>query len=84
MSSYSPMTASELNDILLGDPIAKSKNFSLAQIADLVLYPLCKARYLSQYPPATLMREAKMLIDQNLPSELVSTAGIKYSCFDDL
>lgn len=84
MGSYSPMASSEFRNVLLGDPIAKSKKFSLAQIADLVLYPVCKSRYITDYPPVKYMQKAGMLIDQHLPEKLANIAGIKYSCFDDL
>ena len=54
----------------------------MAQVADLLLYPMAKGRYGRTYRPYCDLRARGKLIDCVLSEEEVPTLGIKYSCFD--
>lgn len=58
----------------------KTKSSPMMQIADLYLYPLCKARYNPDYRPLRELISASKLLDQHVsdPEKL----GVKYYCFD--
>ena len=53
----------------------------MSQIADLVLYPMAKGGYDSNYPPYKALKENNKLIDNLLPEDRIPLCGIKYSCF---
>lgn len=80
---YAPLSAQGYRDIILGEPRRKTKRTPMIQIADLVLYPMAKGGYDHSYRPYKKLNEGGKLIDNQLPAELVSVRGIKYSCFDD-
>lgn len=79
---YQPLTAEEMKQRLY-DLKFKKKSSPMVQMADLMLYPLCKAAYQNDYRPMNTLREHGKLIEAHIPAELVSTIGSKYSCFDD-
>ncbi len=54
----------------------------MAQVADLVLYPIAKGGYDETYGPYVQMMEAGRIIDADLSAEDRPFLGVKYSCFD--
>ena len=82
MSGYKPLSSDDYRRIVLGEPRAKTKKMATIQIADLLLYPIAKGGYDPEYRPYKDLKAARRLIDDNLPDDLRSTGGIKYSCFD--
>lgn len=82
MADYQPLQAEDFRRIVLGDPHRKRKSLPQLQIADLVLFPIAKGRYQSDYRPYLELKEARKLIDDHLPEPLRAHCGIKYSCFD--
>lgn len=78
-SRYEPLNQSDLADTLY-DLKMKTKSSPMMQIADLYLYPLCKARYNPDYRPLRELISASKLLDQHVsdPEKL----GVKYYCFD--
>ncbi|MBF0307820.1 MAG: DUF3800 domain-containing protein [Alphaproteobacteria bacterium] len=83
-SKYSPLDADSLRNTLSVRPSFVTKKHPLAQIADMVLYPIVKGKYNPSYPPYRILVESKKLIDCVLSDDLVSAIGIKYYCFDRL
>ena len=82
MADYQPLEAEDFRSIVLGEPHRKRKSLPQLQIADLVLFPIAKGRYQPDYRPYQELKDAKKLIDDNLPEALRPHCGIKYSCFD--
>lgn len=80
-TKYSPLSAEEYSQIVLGDPRRKNKELPQLQLADLVLFPLAKGQYDSKYRPYQDLKLANKLIDDHLPDERREELGIKYSCF---
>lgn len=80
-AKYSPLTA-DIMRVRLYDLKFKFKSSPMIQLADLMLYPLCKAAYENDYRPMQLLRERGKLIEAVVPHELIATVGSKYSCFD--
>lgn len=78
---YAPLSADGYNRLVLGEPTRRTKEFSLLQIADLILYPIAKGGYDPNYKPYLVLREKKKLIDCLLPEQDRVALGIKYSCF---
>lgn len=81
-AKYQPLSA-EVMRARLYDLKFKHKSSPMVQLADLMLYPLCKAAYENDYRPMELLRTHGKLIEDALPEELVSTVGSKFSCFDE-
>ncbi len=81
---YRPLSAEDYRRVVLGEPHRMTKESPLLQIADLVLYPMAKGGYDSDYRPYRKLKEAGKLIDCLVAEEEVSIRGIKYSCFDGL
>jgi hypothetical protein len=79
---YQPLNAETFRAILDSDPERHTKENPLCQIADLVLYPIAKAKYEPSYPPYVHLRNHAKLIDCVVAKEDVQSLGIKYSCFD--
>jgi hypothetical protein len=79
--SYSPLDSSTLTSVLSSCQ-RKKKSSPLVQLADLVLFAVCKGRYTPNYSPYQMLVGASMLVDQHLPAADCATMGIKYSCFD--
>lgn len=80
-TKYGPLTKDELADTLYSFRF-KKKTSPLIQIADLYLYPICRARYEKSHRPYDFFRDRKKLIDDHLPQDEISSVGIKYSCFE--
>jgi len=53
-------------------------------MADLLLYPLCKAGYDPAYRPMMVLKEKGRLFEALLSEEMRHTCGTKYSCFDNV
>lgn len=83
-SAYKGLSASELRDIVIGEPREKTKNVPMIQIADLYLYPISKGGYDPAYRAYRVLRDRGKLIDCHFPPEDVPFRGIKYSCFERL
>lgn len=81
---YAALRADDFRRIVLGEPHRRTKETPMCQVADLVLYPMAKARYDCSYRPYRELMAAGKLIDALLPPEEVQHLGIKYSCFDGL
>ncbi len=79
---YEPLTADDYRRIVIGEPRRKKKTNPLLQIADLLLFPLAKSGYDSDYPPYRMLREHDKIIDCHLTEEGSSVMAVKYSCFD--
>lgn len=77
---YAPLTQSVLQHTLR-EFRPKFKSSPLVQIADLYLYPMCRAGY-GQYLPYSILMENGKLIDCSLPPDSQASLGIKYSCFE--
>jgi hypothetical protein len=77
---YRPLGQPELNRTLREFKL-KFKSSPPMQIADLYLYPICRAGYV-KYKPIEKLRANRKLIDDLLPPDDVDALGIKYSCFE--
>ncbi len=80
MAGYAPLDATTLGGVLY-EFRKKEKTSPLMQVADLCLYPICRARYEPYQPFTQLLRHGR-LIDTRLKREEVASRGIKYSCFE--
>lgn len=80
-SKYNPLSAEELRYRLL-DLKLKKKSSPMIQMADLLLYPVCRSPYDEMYAPHKQLKEADKLIDCLLSEEEAGEFGIKYSCFN--
>lgn len=77
---YSPLCPEALRAILMKNPQFIKKTNPLAQLADLVLYPVVKGGYEQNYQPYRLLKESGKLIDAHVADPEI--LGIKYYCFD--
>jgi hypothetical protein len=68
--------------LIISQPNRITKKVPMAQIADLVLYPMAKGGYDPNYRPYRRLIEASRLMDALLEPEEHPTLGVKYSCFD--
>lgn len=82
-SGYKPLAQQELGQALFEFRV-KQKSSPIMQIADLYLYPICKAGYDPTHPAYRCLCDNKKLIDQLVDPNDLATLGIKYSCFDSL
>ena len=78
--AYKPVTAEGYRKVLL-DFKVKMKSSPLMQIADLVLWPVCRGGYDASRQPYPLLVERKKLLDCLYP-ERIDERGVKYSCFE--
>lgn len=83
-SAYNGLSASELKDIVLGEPRERTKEVPMLQIADLYLYPMAKGGYDPNYRAYRELKDRRKLIDCLLPEAEIPFRGIKYSCFERL
>jgi hypothetical protein len=83
-AQYQSLTAEDFQATALGEPHRVTKENPMAQVADLLLYPMIKGRYDRTYRPYCDLKAHGKLIDCVLTEEEVPTLGIKYSCFDGL
>lgn len=81
MAGYGPLDPTSFRETLY-DFKPKDKTSSLMQLADLCLFPMCRAGYDRSGRDYIALRTAGKLLDQVLAPGDVPTLGIKYSCFD--
>ena len=81
-ASYNPLVAEDYRRIILGEPHRRTKATPPVQIADLMLYPMAKGGYDSDYRPYRKLKAGGKLLDCLVPEAEVAVRGIKYSCFD--
>ncbi len=79
---YRPFTADDYSRIIIGEPKRKTKANPLLQIADLMLYPMAKSGYQSEYQPFKELMKHNKIIDCVIPPEERPFMSVKYSCFD--
>jgi len=80
-SHYQPLAAADLRDLILGEPNRVTKANPLAQIADLVLYPIARAKYQPNDRSYRALKDAGRLLDNVIDPSMRHKLGIKYSCF---
>jgi hypothetical protein len=76
-SIYKPLAQEELR-ALLDDIDFKTKENVIMQLADVVLFPICKVAYSPGYMPFEKLHDAGKLADVHYSDQM----KIKYSCFD--
>lgn len=81
-AKYMPFTGEQLRHTLYEFKV-KTKESDLMQIADLVLWPVCKGGYEATYRSFVVLKENGKLLDSYCQPER-GIFGIKYSCFDAL
>lgn len=77
---YRPLTAEQLHSTLLEFRV-KTKESSLMQLADLLLWPVCQGGYNKDHRAYAELVRAGKLLDVRCTEEN-GLFGIKYSCFD--
>lgn len=78
---YAPLTAAELSETL-HEMRFKSKTSPMAQVADLLLWPIALAGYDENNRAYVALRTAQKLIECQLEPAEIATHGSKYSCFE--
>jgi hypothetical protein len=81
-AKYGPLDAPDFRNRLFAEPKFVLKAHVLAQLSDLVLYPLAKGRYDPAYAPYRRLVESGRLVDSILSGKDIPTLGVKYYCFD--
>lgn len=81
-STYQGLKPEEFKGIIVGEPNRITKKVPMAQIADMLLYPIVKGGYDKTYGPYCKLVTAKRLIDAQWSETELPKCGIKYSCFD--
>jgi hypothetical protein len=79
---YGGLQPSDFKSIVIGQPKRIKKKVPMAQIADLVLYPMAKGGYDSSYAPYKKLLDGGCLLDSELSVADRPVLGVKYSCFD--
>jgi hypothetical protein len=79
---YSPLDQKGFAAILSSCD-TKKKSSPMTQIADLMLFPVCKGRYVPTYRPYLDLALSGRLVDSLLAPDDCASMGIKFSCFDD-
>jgi hypothetical protein len=79
---YGVLDPVAFRESLIGQPNRVTKATPMAQIADLILYPMVKGGYDPTYRPYVKMFESRRIIDAQLSAEDRPRLGVKYSCFD--
>jgi len=80
---YNPLSAQNLSEVLLKEPKFIKKKNPLAQISDLVLYPIIRGRFDPAYLPYEVLLNGSKLIDCIYTEDSErNEKGIKYFCFD--
>lgn len=80
MQGYAPLTPDSFATTLY-EFRTKNKSSPLMQLADLCLYPMCRAPYDPTYRPYSDLIASQKLIDVVFPPNKRAERGIKYSCF---
>ena len=78
---YKPLCA-EVFRATLHEFRLKDKSSSMAQLADLYLWPICMGGYNVRVRPYERLMSDGKLIECTLPSDAFDVRGTKYSCFD--
>lgn len=78
---YKPLDKTDCRR-LLSEIKFKAKTSPMVQIADLYLWPMCKAGYQPGHRPYVALKDAKRIIDCTLDASEIAERGIKYSCFE--
>lgn len=78
---YGPMSTEHLRFRLL-DIAFKKKTSPMIQLADLLLYPMCRAPYDGLYAPMKTLRSKGRLIEAHLDESQREHMGIKLYCFE--
>ncbi len=77
---YAPLDNQDYSGVLY-EFVTKKKSSPIMQIADLVLWPLCRAGYEDTYRPYRELKATGRLLDCLYPGR-EEALGTKYSCFD--
>jgi len=80
--AYQGLQPDDFKALIVGQPNRITKATPMAQVADLLLYPLAKGGYEPTYRPYAKLMEAGRVIDAALKPEERPSLGVKYSCFD--
>jgi len=83
-SGYFPLTAEDYRNLLVEEPRQLTKKAASIQIADLMLYPIARAKYVDNDRAYKSIKSAGLLIDDHVAEAEIYREGIKYSCFDDI
>jgi hypothetical protein len=78
---YGVLRPDDFKAVVIGEPIRITKKVAMAQIADLVLYPMAKGGYDSGYRPYAKLMAAGCVIDAEFTATEKPLLGVKYSCF---
>lgn len=81
MSTYQPLSHTEFARALRSFA-TKTKQSRLMQLADLCLYPVCRAGYDTSGQAYGSLVSNRKLLDDHLPKCDLPREGIKYSCFE--
>ena len=79
---YGPLTANDFARITMKNPEFTRKGNPLSDLADLVLFPLTRAKHNPNYGPYLHLQKTGKVIDSKLTNGPVD-CGVKYYCFDD-
>jgi hypothetical protein len=79
---YGGLQPSDFKSVVIGQPKRITKKVPMAQIADLVLYPMAKGRYDPSYAPYKKLLDGGCLMDSELSVADRPVLGVKYSSFD--
>jgi len=78
--AYAPLSQEDYCQVLY-EFATKAKTSPLMQIADLMLWPICKGGYDAAYKPYSHLEGSGKLLDCRYPGQ-EDGLGTKYSCFD--
>jgi hypothetical protein len=82
-AKHSPLSAANLQSVLMKKPKFVSKDNPLIQLADLALYPLVRGKYDPDYPPYQHLIAHEKLLTIPIAGSVEFLDGVKYSCFDE-
>lgn len=79
-AQYRPLAPGQLTQALFEFGV-RTKRSTLMQLADVMLWPVCKGGYKQDEPSYAAIRERGLLLDARCDAKN-GLLGIKYSCFD--
>ena len=79
---YDCLQPNDFKSTIIGQPNRITKKVPMAQIADMVLYPMAKGGYDPSYGPYKKLFDGGCLVDSDLSVADKRVLGVKYSCFD--
>ena len=79
---YKSLDSEKFSETILGDPNRSTKKNPMIQIADLVLFPVAKGGYDSNYKAYRFLVDNNKIVDSDLTEVEKPSQGVKYSCFD--